>query len=129
MSLAGTVRSAVATADKVVKALEEEVTHEAWISADMFGKNTYAAPALRKALVEQKIQERRLSDGRIVKTSAKLTFLEVIPANGTAGRIEPIDPRDRITLKDGTTGPILSDSGFRDPEKSRPYLVEILLGL
>ncbi len=131
MSLAGTVRSAVATADKIVKSLEENVSHQAWTGTggDLFGKSGFATAVTRKAIVEQVIKERRLPDGRTVLTSAKLTFLAVIPPNGTAGRQEPIDPRDKLTLADGTTGPILNITGLRDPEKSRPYLVEVWLGL
>jgi len=129
MSLAGTVRNAVKLIDTVVKSLEEDVQHQAWISADMFGKSTYAATVTRKALVEQTIKERRLADGRIVMTSAKITFLEVVLPNGAVGRVEPVDPRDKLTLADGTVGPILSVVGFRDPEMGRPYLLEIWLGL
>ncbi len=129
MSLAGTIRSAVATADKVTKSLQENVAHRAWVSADMMGKMTFDPPISRKAIVEQAIKERRLPDGRLVMTSAKITFLEVILPNGAAKRQEPVDPRDRITLADGTSGPILNITGLRDPEKSRPYLLEIWLGL
>lgn len=129
MSLAGTVRSAVATADKVVKSLEEEVVHVAWIGQDHFGKEKYAAPVSRKALVEQGIKDRRLGDGRIVTTRAKLTFLEIVEPNGANGRVGAIDPRDKISLADGTSGPILDIGGLRDPEMLRPYLYEVLLGL
>ena len=129
MSLAGTVRSAVATADKVSKSLQEEVVHSAWIGQDMFGKAEFATSVYRKAMVEQGIKDRRLGDGRIVTTRAKITFLETVEPNGAEGRVGAIDPRDKISLADGTSGPILDVGGLRDPEMLRPYLYEVLLGL
>ena len=129
MSLAGTIRSAVATADKVVKSLQPSVQHACWTGQDMFGKATFSSFATRKAIIEQGIKERRLGDGRIVMTSAKITFLVVSPPNGATGRVEPIDPRDKLVLPDGTSGPILDVSGLQDAEKNRPYLLEVSLGL
>lgn len=129
MSLADVVRNAVATVNTVVKDLQEDVLHEAWISQGGFGNATYAAAVVRKALVDQKLHQRRLSDGRIVEVKAHLTFLEVVPPNGAADRTEPIDTKDRITLADGTTGPIVDVQGLRDPGAGRPFLLEVFMGV
>ena len=129
MALDSLVRKMIGVADGVVRSLEEEVQHYAWTGQDGFGAaNDLEVPTSPKALVEQKIRMHRLSDGRLIKAKAKLTFLEVIPPNGAKGRSEPIDLRDKLVLADGTTGPILDIQGLRDPGKGRPFLLEVWLG-
>ena len=129
MSLAGTIKQTIATAHGVVSSLEETVKHEAWIGQDGMGSAQYGAPVNRLALVEQALQSRRLADGRIVEVQAKLTILEEVAANGAADRTEPVDPRDRFTLADGSTGPVLDVKGLRNPESATPFLLEIYLGV
>lgn len=134
MALDGVVRSVVKVAHGVTVSLQETVQHHAWVGQDGFGapsgpaQDGYDFPVPLKAMVEQKLQLRQLGDGRLVKVKAKLTFLKVIVPNGAAGRDEPIDMRDKLVLADGTTGPILSDEGLRDPGKGRPFLIELWLG-
>lgn len=134
MALDGVVRGVVKVAHGVTKSLQETVQHHAWVGQDGFGAPSgpgpdgYDFPVPLKAMVEQKLQLRQLGDGRLVKVKAKLTFLKVIAPNGAVGRDEPIDVRDKLVLADGTTGPILSDEGLRDPGKDRPFLIELWLG-
>ncbi len=130
MALDSIVRKLVGVADTVFRSLEEEVQHYAWTGQDGFGAaDDFEVPTAPKALVEQAIRMHQLGDGRLVKTKAKLTFLEVIPPNGAKGRDEPIDSRDKFVLADGTTGPILDIKGLRDPGKGRPFLLEVWLGV
>jgi len=124
MGLADVVRSAVAIADSVTASLQTDVTHEAWIDDDRFGKPTYADPVTRKALVSQVQKLVRTADDRTVVAKTKVSFLRPIPAQGASGRAEPLDPRDKITLPDGTTGPLLAVEGMVDPGTDRPYLLE-----
>ena len=62
------------------------------------------------------------------RTGAKVTILQPITANGTSGRTEPVDPRDKVTLPDGTVGPILDVAGLVNPDTGYPYMFEIWLG-
>ncbi len=134
MALDSLVRGGVKVIRGVVKSLEEDVQHHAWVSQDGFGAPSgpgpdgYAFPVPLRALVEQKLQLRQLGDGRLVKVKAKLTFLKVIVPNGASGRDEPIDPRDKLVLADGTTGPILDVQGMMDPGKGRPFFLELWFG-
>jgi hypothetical protein len=128
VSLAGVVKSGVRTVQRVTGSLQEQVTHRAWIGQDGFGAESWGEPVGRLALVEQRVHMRRLSDGRLVEVRAKLTLLEEVEPNGAPDRIEPVDLRDRFTLADGTTGPVLDVQGLRNPEDGQPYLLEVYLG-
>ena len=70
----------------------------------------------------------RTSTGADVVVRASVTFLTPLTANGAETRTEPIDPRDKIILPDGTTGPIVNISGPVDPDTGAPFLFEVLLG-
>lgn len=128
MGLAAIVRSAVATANGVTSDLQVAVTHEAWTGVDGQGSSSYAAGVSRDAIVEHKQRLVRTAAGEMLMARARLMFLEPIPDNGATGRREPIDPRDRITLPDGSTGPILDVQGMTDPATDRPYALEVFLG-
>jgi len=125
MGLDTTVRSGVKIIDTVTKSLQCKVQHKAWKGADTYGTPQYASAVLRDAIVEQQQQQRKLPDGQYVMTKAQVMFIFPVPPNGAAGRVEPVDPRDIITLPDGTTGPILNISGFMDKGTGRPFFSEI----
>lgn len=129
MALDAIVRSAVATAKRVVGSLLTTVEHEAWIRAS----NKYAAPGFdpkvqRQAFVSEEQRMRRLPNGQEVMQRASILFVEALPPNGAAGRNEPIDSRDRITLTSGLTGPILYAGAPIDPTTGRGYFTEVVLG-
>lgn len=89
-----------------------EVTHEAWIGQDSYEDPIYDVPVIRKALIQEgTIPHRGGQDGESITTRACISFREPVEPNGAVGRNEPIDPRDRITLPSGLTGPIVSDGG------------------
>jgi hypothetical protein len=105
---------AIAAADAAMEGLGllGYVTHEAWIGQDGDGKPVYAVAVSRKAIVQEgSTPFRRGSDGETITTRACISFREAVEPNGATGRHEPIDPRDRITLASGLTGPIVSDGG------------------
>lgn len=122
------VRSGVALADSLTTTLQPSVTHEAWTGNDGEGGYTYATGVSRAALVERKQKMVRSSTGEEVMSTHVVTFLRPIAAQGTSGRQEPIDPRDRITLPDGTRSSILSINAFIDKDTGRGYLHEVYLG-
>ena len=128
MGLDTVIRNAVATANRVTGALQATVTHAAWTGADSYSKPTYATAVPRQAIVEFKQRMRRLPNGEEVMQQATVTFLSPIAANGASGRREPVDPRDRITLPSGLTGPILDVSGMVDPSTDAPYMLTVALG-
>jgi hypothetical protein len=114
MSLADIVRNAVATADSFTTDLQTTVTHYAWTGQDDTGKPTYAAGVSRKAHVEDMDRLMRDASGQEITARHKITFLRPIAANGAANRREPIDPRDKIVMKNGVTGPIAAIDGYVD---------------
>lgn len=128
MGFADLIRSGVALANTLTGDLQASVTHHAWIAQTGFGEDTFADPVTRPALVDRTVTERYTQSGRLVQTLATLTFLEPIPANGAAGRTEPVDPRDRFVLDDGTTAPVVEVKAFEDAGTQTPFVNVITLG-
>jgi hypothetical protein len=129
MSLASLIRSAVATADKVTKTLQDStVLIYPWINSDDNGGPLYDDPISVDAIVEEKQMLRRMSDGQEVMQKASITIPRPIADNGAANRREPIDPRDSIVLPSGYRGIILAVNGVIDPSTHNPYMFQIILG-
>ena len=129
MALDTILRKGVALANTLTAALQDTVKHEAWIGHDGFAKPTYDPSSInRQAIVEMDQRLIRLADGQEVQQRARVTVIGPITGNGANGRKEPVDPRDRITLPDGTTGPILDVKGVSDPSTGAPYAYTIILG-
>ncbi len=120
-----TVRDGVATADSITTSLQVNIRHYAWIGANDRGGPLYASPVTIKAIVDMRPRLRRTSDGTEVMQRCQVTIPRPIRPNGAAGRREPIDPRDKIVLPDGFTGPILDIEGPVDPVTNRPYISDI----
>lgn len=128
MSLDALVRSGVAIAKSVTADLQVTVEHEAWTGVDGYAAPTYASAKKRQALVERTQRVIRTATGENQVARVRVLFLEPIKANGADGRVEPIDPRDRLTLPDGTVGQILDVSGMFDPTTDAPYFCEVFCG-
>lgn len=122
------IRNAVTLANSLTADLQATVSHEAWIGQDSRGKPNYDDPVSRQAVVDFRQVRRRLADGSETLQAAKLTFVGPITANGATGRREPIDNRDRITLPNGYTGPIVEVLGVVDPTTNAPYAIDVVLG-
>lgn len=124
----------VAIADSVTKSLglQGDITWEAWTGQSGSGTPTYAAPVTIKAIIDTTRQQRPTATGQVLTVVATLTIIEAVTPNTTVTvppRVQPIDPRDRITLPDGTSGPIFSGPGsVFDPVEGRPIVNEIMLG-
>lgn len=128
MALNDVLRKGIATAHKLTLPLQSTVQWEAWTGQDGMGAAMFAAPVALKAVLDTTRKQRHVG-GRLVTVVASLTFLQPIPANDAAGRLGPIDVRDRITLPDGSTAPILSGpSAVWDDAQSQPFINEVYLG-
>jgi hypothetical protein len=129
MSLANIVRSGVAIANKVTASLQGTVTIKQWVAQDGFGLDTFGKTLRIPAIIEMGEKEFDLQDGVSITTKATITFLQPVPVNGAAGRVEPIDTRDILTLPDGTTGPTLVGAPMIvDPASSKPYFQIVGIG-
>jgi hypothetical protein len=122
------VRDGIALAKTLTADLQDNITLQRWTGTDGYNKPTYADPVTHEVLIEHKMRQHRLPTGEIVQTRAKVTWLHPLTAHGAAKRKEPIDPRDKITLPDGRTGPILDVQGLVDPATGYPYMPEVYLG-
>lgn len=118
MSLADTVRKAVALANSITADLQDTVTHRVFTGIDEYGAPSYASPKTYTALVERKLRMVRLTNGRTEQSRATITFL----------RPTAIDTRDRLTLSDGTTGQILETEGLMDPSTDATFMTVVHLG-
>jgi len=119
MGLLNAVRSAVAIANTVTADLQPEVTHEVYLYSDGAGKRIYEAAVSRPAIVIKKLRMVRSPQGELVMSTSQVVFLDPT--------IE-VSLSDRITLPDGTTGPILGTGGFVDRETGGLILTEVYLG-
>jgi hypothetical protein len=128
MSLGALIRSALATANTVTADLQVEVEHEAWTGYDSDAKPTYASANTYGAIVEKRQRRFKMASGEEIVSQHRVTILTPVEENGTAGRSEPIDTRDRLTLPDDSTGPILSVEGVLDPSTGQPYMTSIWMG-
>lgn len=129
MTLASVVRRAVAKADRLTRSLQAQVDHVAWTGQDGNTKPTYASAVKRSAIIEQGPVPFRTAEGETIAVKAVVHILETVEANGASDRKEPIDPRDRITLPDGTVGaPIMGAEGVVDPSTGKPYMYTVALG-
>jgi hypothetical protein len=92
-----------------------EVTLEPWIGSDGdYNEPVFGSPITLEARVSEGALAIRNTLGEEVAARAFVAFEGVIPdttANGSpaAPRRNPIDPRDRITLPSGYTGPIVEN--------------------
>jgi hypothetical protein len=118
MALDALIRSALRTADAVTAGLQATVGHAAYTSQDAYGKPTYAAVVDRQAVVELTEKPMRTLEGHERLSIARLTFPRPVA----------IDVRDRFTLPDGRTAPILTINGVADPSTGARYATEVALG-
>lgn len=128
MGLAAIVRSAVAIANSVTLDLQVNVTHEPWISDDGQSKPTYGTAATIPAIVVDERKGFRDAIGEVVQSHTRISFLRPITPNGATGRKEPVDPRDRLTTPDGTTGKVVGSGGMVDRGTGRRFYSEVWLG-
>jgi hypothetical protein len=91
-----------------------EVTFEAWVGANDYNEPDFSDPVILMARVSEGAFAVRTTTGEEINVRAFVAFEGELPettANGSpaAPRRNPIDPRDRITLPSGYSGPIVDD--------------------
>lgn len=129
MALVDILRSGINIANNVTASIQGSVTLEQWTGQDGYGAPTYASSVAVDAIIDLTRKTRPTASGQLVTVVATVTCLESISPNGASGRQEPIDPRDRITLPNGATGPIVNvPDAVLDPLTNRPFFNVIYLG-
>lgn len=125
------LRAGVALADSLTKGLQCSVQWEAYTGQGANGRQ-YAAPVTLSAIVDFTTRQYVSKDGKVSTIAATVTVVGDVLPNGAVTvppRREPIDPKDRITLPNGFTGPIVSAPGaVMDPSTGRGLIHEIMLG-
>lgn len=127
MSLLDVLRKGVAIANTVTKPVQANVTYERYQSTDGYGTKTYASATTLKAIVDWKQLQVRTRDGVLTVSRATVIFID-IDALKAATSNAGISDHDKITLPDGTSGPILNMSGFIDAGTGIPLATEVYLG-
>jgi len=125
MSLASLIKTGIATANSVTSSLQVDVIHWPWIGQDAKGAPEYASPVTYLALVERKQKRVTGQNGQEVTATYSVTFIQPLSAQGTEGRHEPIDMRDKLILPDGSKVDVLDVSGLVDPDSGLPYMLEV----
>jgi hypothetical protein len=116
--------------DEVLQSLnmQDTITIHPWIGINEYGGPLYGHSVSMLAIIEEKERVKRLDTGQEVRQKALITIPRTIAPHGAAQRREPIDPRDKIILPSGYTGPILEVMGVVDPETHVPYSFDVALG-
>lgn len=130
MSILSAVQAGIAIADKITKPLQGQISIQPWIGQDGVGGHSYGTTKLVNAAIDT-TRKRVFGQGQEVVIMASLTIMEAIAdtvATPPHVRVNPIDPRDIITLPDGTTGPTILAGGYMDPSTSRPVSNDVMLG-
>lgn len=131
MSLLDTLRTGVKIVDDVTKPLQATVSFERYIGSDGYGTLLYAPAVPLKAIVDWKQKQVRTVSGILSVSRASVMFLDIValtaatPAGFTTAGVSD---EDKITLPDGTTGPILDMAGFIDAGTGHPIATEVFLG-
>lgn len=130
LNLPKLISNAVSIADGMTKSLQVSVQRHVWVGNNEWGNPIYSVTVDEfKAIYEKKAESKfDLATGAVIQTQGKLLIMEPIEANGTEGRIEPIDNRDLLILPDGTSGPIFKPEGLYNPEANKPFLIELWIG-
>lgn len=118
-------------ADSLTKGLQCLVKLEAYTGQGANGR-TYAAPVYLSAIVDLSNKQIVRADGKVTTIAATITVIGDVAPNGSTTvppRREPIDPKDRVTLPNGFTGPIVDVPGAPlDPSTNRGLIHVITLG-
>jgi len=131
MKLGSLIRKGVALADQLTggsDGVQDTVYIYPWIGNTDSGGPDYGSAVEHKAIVEEKEYTRKMADGSEITQKASITIPRPVAANGATDRREPIDPRDKIVLPSGFTGPILNVDGITDPQTHAPFMFQIILG-
>lgn len=132
MGLDALIRTAYRVAHSATASLQVTVLHQRWRGKDGYGKPKYADALERTAIVEPTRRFIRGANGQDLQARATVTFLAPLDdlnvGLAVPGRQNPTDPRDVITLPDGTTCPILDIVSMTDPTTERPYAETVILG-
>lgn len=121
MGLGSIVRNARAIAKGVVggsDGLTLSVTVEPFDELDGYAQPSYGSSTSYDAVVDSTTRLMRMPNGQEVLAKHRITFLESVA----------IGSKDRITLPDGSTGPILDVSGVMDASTDRPFVTDVILG-
>lgn len=119
MGLLDIVRTGVNIARQQTADLQASVSYESWLRTEGDGTRVFDTPRSVPALVTRRQKLVKTASGEMVMSQASIAFLD--PAI-------VVNELDRITLPDGTTGPILNSDGFVDRGTGHPILTEVYLG-
>lgn len=119
MGLLDVVRAGIDIANNLTADLQPLVRYEEYLRTDGAGKKVYATARDVPAIVDWKQKQVRTLQGVLSVSRASVMFLDPTIV---------LDDNDKITLPDGTTGPILDMSGFIDRETGHPVATEVFLG-
>lgn len=128
------VASVVAIADSVTggeTGLQSKVVWRAFLGHTKYNVAEYAEPINVDAFVLYKQTPVQSRTGQTIMSKATVIITRPLPivTGATVTRTQPIDIRDQIILPNGTTGPIIDDEGFSNPDTTRPYTTKIMIGI
>ena len=110
----------VAIADSLTKGVQSTIILERFLSSDASGNETYDTPREVKATVDY-TNKVYIRNGQIVSVSATLTITEQLGFT--------IGNRDKITLPDGSSGPVQSSPGaVNNPLTGTGFIQEVEIG-
>jgi hypothetical protein len=133
MGLDAILRAGLRAAHALTADLQSTVSHERWSGVNSYGVPTYLTAVDRTAIIEKKQKRVAGPNGTDIVATARLQFLEPLADTTQYGvvlsnRRNPVDPRDKFTLPDGTSCPVVDIEGVFDPTTDRPFVEAVWLG-
>jgi hypothetical protein len=146
MGLADIIASGIAIANDLTEKgeIQANVTFDPIIAQTgdgdpVYYTDTYGGdPESIPAIVEHGVDDILTQHKEVIPVQAKITFLRPITSTAVAkpwvpfatgfSRKEPLDPRDRIILPDGLTGPIVKVRGMTSGATDAPFMFEVWIG-
>jgi len=125
------IRDAIALAATITTDIQEPVEHWPWVGLDADERPKYAdAPVVLGAFVEREPGVINMPSGEVIEYSHHIAFMGPVAAHGADGRKEPIDPRDKFVLADGTSSPVVRvKPALWDVTTHAGYAFEVWLGV
>lgn len=116
------LRAGIQIADQLTAGVQCDVTYEAYVTEDGDGDEEYDDPVTVACVLDQTKRQKTTSSGRVETVIATLTFPRALSFT--------IGPKDRITLPDGTTGPLIIDTpdAVVDPGTGRGLIQTVMIG-
>lgn len=125
MDLTSLVSGAINIANQMTASLQVTISLKRWRGQTGSGEPLYPKTETYTVLLQRENHRMTSPEGQIITVNAtKITFLQPLEADGTAGRKEPLDPRDLVIFPDKSEHQVIDVKEFINASTNAPFLSE-----